>query len=132
MPCRTWNDDEIAAIELKKKHEILKVEADRVTKLLCAICTEAEERGIIVDICGRISGLRAWWEEHKEFDRQRIAAEKAAAEAAEAERIRKLTEEERAKASRAKSAENMRRRNILMASARDKLTAEELEALGIK
>lgn len=94
----------------------------QVTQMLCGICNKVEnilqredypEEYDIIDCIDGVSGLRKWWEKHKEIDKKRIERERQAL-------IQKKLESEKAE-----------RRKLLIKSASEKLTKEEREELGI-
>lgn len=81
----------------------LREQNDRLARIACAAMTELEANGIEDALLLKNAELREWWAAHKEADRK-------AHEAAEAKR----------------------RKAELKRQALAKLSAEELEALGIK
>ena len=67
-------------------------ELDKLTRMLCALCAEAES-----DMIGQVPGLSSWWNTHKKFDEQRRKqkAEEDRIEAVRQKALKKLTPEER-------------------------------------
>ncbi len=69
---RDLNGDDFGVPELKEKNKKLKRELDRVTRLLCALCTRAENEGVVsISIFEKIKGMRTWFAQHKRADARR-------------------------------------------------------------
>lgn len=76
MPCTYYESPEEKAEAAKKARDRRHVELDRVTELLCKVCEilESDEHETFEDVAGALAdvrGLHAWYERHKERDKER-------------------------------------------------------------
>jgi predicted RNA-binding protein Jag len=86
MPCQ---DDGQGEYYARKERQATQVRLDRVTEMLCRLCSQNADR-----LPGDIN---EWFRKHQEADRKRLAAELAAEVAAQkkAAALAKLTPEEK-------------------------------------
>lgn len=104
MPCRDGgpdiNDVRIPLdLDIVARNKRQQEKIDNLTRMLCSLCStigyhvgshpsEAIVVGCNVLQIEKIPGLRKWWTEHQEFDKQRLAKAKQSA-------LAKLTDDEK-------------------------------------
>lgn len=72
MPCRDY-DDSVRIVEDPETRRRL----DHVTRMLCGLLQQLEEKNLLSCISGNITVLQ-WWKDHQAADRKRLEAEAAA------------------------------------------------------
>jgi hypothetical protein len=113
MPCRDYQDEPGSVRTEYVDNPETRKRLDNVTALLCGLCSKLKGQELFNHILANDKKLAAWWKDHQEMDRRRIAAERAA-------------EEKKRKAREAK-----KKKEALAKKALSKLSLEEREALGL-
>lgn len=92
MPCHDGREFDVryeTSLEDQRLIVDLKAHNNKLAQFLCSVMGTLEQEGVIENIAYKNKDVMAWWTEHKEFDRKRLAAE------AEQERRNQLTLEQR-------------------------------------
>lgn len=90
MPCHDYGIAEAHYDDCKRRK-------DDIVRMFCAVLSRLESEGVVNSYTHEVKGLPEWWEDHKERDRQRLAAEAAEKERKRLRRsgLKKLTKAER-------------------------------------
>lgn len=78
MPCNNNYEPSDEEIRLNKESVALKIELDKVTRLLCSVLRSIKFGYIYVDLTKdvvNIEGLQDWWNQHKKWDELRLIRE---------------------------------------------------------